>query len=305
VILVALAIVASTAIGVAAERRDGPAARTAARRSITVILWLVLPVVTFFTVARLELDAGVGAGLGLAYLVLGACGLLAFALGTWVLRLRRDQTGALIVVTIMANTGYLGVPLCAALLGTGALAPAIAWDTTVSGPMFFGAAFAIGAAMGTAAGDTARARLRAFLWRNPPLLAVLAALVAPDALAPDVMVDVAEVLVFAVLPVGFFILGVNLAGEAQQGALPFPPPLTRAVATAIGVRLLVAPALMLGAVAATVDVPDAYLVQAAMPAGINSLIVAHAYGLDLALTSAAVAWTTAIVVVAALGVAAL
>jgi predicted permease len=61
---------------------------------------------------------------------------------------------------------------------------------------------------------------------------------------------------------------------------------------------------MLGLVAVTVDVPDAYLVQAAMPTGINSLIVAHAYGLDLRLISAALAWSTGIVIAAALVLAA-
>jgi hypothetical protein len=62
---------------------------------------------------------------------------------------------------------------------------------------------------------------------------------------------------------------------------------------------------MLGLVALTVDVPDAYLVQAAMPSGINSLVVAHAYGLDLRLTAAVLAWSTASVVAVALALAAL
>ena len=40
--------------------------------------------------------------------------------------------------------------------------------------------------------------------------------------------------------------------------------------------------------------------MAVMPAGLNSMIVAHAYGLDLKTTAEAVTWTTAIVVVVAL-----
>ena len=42
-----------------------------------------------------------------------------------------------------------------------------------------------------------------------------------------------------------------------------------------------------------------------MPSAISSLIVAHATGLDLRLTAAAVAWSTALVVAAALVVATL
>jgi hypothetical protein len=40
--------------------------------------------------------------------------------------------------------------------------------------------------------------------------------------------------------------------------------------------------------------------MAAMPCGLNSMIVAHAYGLDLSTTAEAVTWTTVIVVLVAL-----
>ena len=43
--------------------------------------------------------------------------------------------------------------------------------------------------------------------------------------------------------------------------------------------------------------------MAAMPTGINTLVVAHVYGLDLRIAAGAIAWSTAIVVAA--GVAAL
>ena len=56
---------------------------------------------------------------------------------------------------------------------------------------------------------------------------------------------------------------------------------------------------------AIVRLPDAYLVQAAMPSGINSLVIAHAYGLDLRLTSAVLAWSTGLVVAVALAASAL
>ena len=304
-ILVALAIAAAVAFGVGAERRWGERAQAAARTLLTALLWTALPFVAFFTLVRLEITTGVGAGLALAYLELAIVGVAAYLLATRVLRLPRATTGALIVVVVLANTGYLGVPLVGALLGHDDLAPAIAWDTVVSGPMFYVVGFAIGAAFGTAAGETRRERLRAFLVRNPPLIAVLAALVAPDALAPEVMVDAATVVIYAMLPLSFVALGVNLAAEAEEGSLPLPPPFDAPIATALALRLLVAPALMLAFSAAIVRVPDAYLVQAAMPSGINSLVVAHTYGLDLRLTSAVLAWSTAIVLAFALGAAAL
>ena len=299
-LLVALAIAVSVAAGIGAERRYGERAQDATKRVITVLLWVVLPFVTFFTLTRLEVDAGVGVGLLLAYAELAVVGLVAYLVATRVLHLSRPSTGALIVVVALANTGYLGIPLVGALLGSDALGAAIAFDTVVSGPMFFVAGFAIGAAFGTSAGETKRERLRAFVVRNPPLVALVASQLAPDALDPDVLVDAAQVLAYAVLPVGFFILGVNLAAESEDGSLPFPPPFDAAIGTALALRLAAAPLLMLGLVALTVRVPDAYLVQAAMPSGINSLVVAHAYGLDLRLISAALAWSTGIVIAAAL-----
>jgi predicted permease len=37
-----------------------------------------------------------------------------------------------------------------------------------------------------------------------------------------------------------------------------------------------------------------------MPSGINSMVVAHAYGLDMEITAEAVTWSTAIVVAASM-----
>ena len=47
-----------------------------------------------------------------------------------------------------------------------------------------------------------------------------------------------------------------------------------------------------------IELPDTYLLLAAMPCGINTMIVTHAYGLDLRISAGAVAWSTAIAVVA-------
>ena len=49
-----------------------------------------------------------------------------------------------------------------------------------------------------------------------------------------------------------------------------------------------------------IHLPDAYRLLSAMPSGLNSLVVAHAYGLDMEITAEAVTWTTTIVVLASL-----
>jgi hypothetical protein len=301
VILVVLAIAVSTAVGVTAERRFGQGAIAFSRRLIDAMVWVLLPFITFFIVARLHLGGGVGIGLALAFVELAAVGALAYVVGARMLHLARPSVGALILTVILANTGYLGIPLNAVLLGHDALAPAIAWDTVVSQIMLYTAGFAVGAAFGTEAGESPRERMKAFVTRNPVLWAMVAGLIAPETLAPQALVDIAKACAaYALLPVGFFILGVNLMGEREEGVFGFPPPLTAPIAVAIVLRMVVAPALLVGLSALTIGVPDAYIVQAAMPAGINSLIVGHLYGLDLRLASSAIAWSTVVAVIAAL-----
>jgi malate permease and related proteins len=298
VIAVAAAIVASVGTGAWLERRFGVRAQGWAKRALTLVLYVVLPPVAFFNVARLHFTVDVGGGIALALLTLGVVGVLA-AIAARRLWLARASAGALIVSVIQVNTGYLGIPLCATLLGHDAIGPAVAYDALVTGPGLLLGAFGVGAAFGDRAGEGLAERAKAFLLRNPPLLATVAGLLAPDALAPDVLVDASRVLVIALLPVGFTVLGITLAAEAEEGALRIPPPLTRPVAVVLALRLLVAPALLAALALPLLDPPDAFLIQAAMPAGLNGLVVAHAYGLDLRLSAAAIAWSTAIVLVVA------
>jgi malate permease and related proteins len=304
VILVVLAIAASTALGAGAEHRFGTRAQAFSRGLIDAMVWVLLPFIVFFVVARLQLGGGVGIGLVLGFVELAIAGTLAAQIGTRVLHLPRPSVGTLILLVILANTGYLGIPLTAALLGHHALGAAIAWDTVVSQVMLYTAGFAVGAAYGTEAGETPRERLGTFLTRNPVLWALVAGLLVPDALAPEAVVDVARFLAaYAVLPIGFFILGVNLMAEREEGVFGFPPPLTAPVGVAIVLRMAVAPGLLLGLSALVADVPDAYVLQAAMASGINVLIVGHLYGMDLRLAASGIVWTTAIAVLAALALA--
>ena len=300
---IVLAILASVGVGVGAERRWGHAAHDATRRVLDAMLYVLLPFAAFFSIAGLRITSGVGAGLLFGYAELAIVTTVAWLVGTRVLRLPRPSTGALMCGVALANTGYLGVPVAAAALGRGQVGPAIAFDAIVSGPMLYVVGFAIGATFGTRGeGAGAGARVRAFLTRNPPLLAVVAGLLAPSWLAPQGLVDLAHAIVIAMIVPGFFALGVNLMEEREDGVLAFPPPITRPLAVALVLRLLAAPALLLLAAALIVDVPDAYKLAAAAPSGINGLIVAHAYGLDLRLAAGTIAWSTAIFVTAALAV---
>jgi predicted permease len=298
VIAVAATIAAATAVGVWAERRWGAPAQLTARRLLIGALYTLSPFVTFFNVARLHVDANVAAGLGLGIVMLVLVGGAAWVVGARLLHLRRAEQGSLIASVMQANTGYVGLPFVVVLLGSSQLGVGAAYDALVTNPVLFLGIFGVGAAFGERAGETAGERLRAFVLRNPPLIAAVAALLAPAALAPDALVDASRIAVFAFVPLGFFAVGVTLAQESEEGAVPFPPPMTAPVASALVLRLLVAPAVLVALAAPLVSLPDAYLLLAAMPTGINTLVVAHVYGLDLRIAAGAIAWSTAIVVIA-------
>jgi malate permease and related proteins len=300
VLLTAATIAAATAVGVWAERRRPQAAAHAARRSLTLMLYVLLPPVIFFNIASSSIDVshGVGLLLGLVASSLGAT--VAYLVASRVLRLSRPRTGAIVCCVLSVNTGYLGYPLTVALLGRDQLPTAVLYDVLVTGPCLLLGAFAVGAALGTKAGEGPHERVRAFFTRNPPLYAAIAGLLAPSALAPQLLVDLSQALLVAILPIGFFAVGATLAENAEHGDLPMPPPLTRPVMLALGSRLVLVPALLMLLAAPLIDLPAPYRLMAAMPSGINSMVVAHAYGLDMEITAEAVTWSTAIVVLAAL-----
>lgn len=300
VLLTIVAIAVSGSAGVAAERRWPERAVSAARRALVISLYTLLPFVTFFNLARVHLTADLGGGLVIGWVAILCAAGLAWLAGTRLLRLERPGTGALICATVVPNSGYLGYPLCASLLGFHALGQAVVYDVVVVSPSLLLLGFGAGAAFGTKSGEGLRERVVAFFTRNPPLYAAIAALLAPDSLAPDVLVDISRAMVVALLPIGFFAVGAVLAEEVEEKRVELGSPFDPPVGAAILLRLAIAPGLLLLLSLPFIDLPGPYLLLAAMPCGINTLLVAHVYGLDARLAAQSVAWTTAIAVAAAL-----
>lgn len=300
VLLTIVLILAGAGIGVWSEKRRPREAVALARRLLMVMLYVLVPPVIFFNLAAasISVDNAVGIGIGLVNMAL--VGLVTWFVAARVLRLGRPQTGAVICAAIVANTTYLGYPLTVALLGRDHLSTGVLFDVLVGGPTLMLGAFGVAAAFGTRAGEGMSARVRTFFTRNPPLYAAVAGLLAPKALAPAVLVDAAQILAVAILPLGFFAVGATLAEGAQQGELPLPPPMTKPVALATAGRVALAPALLMLLAAPLIDLPSAYRLMSAMPTGINALVVSHAYGLDNRIVAETITWSTTIVVLAAL-----
>jgi predicted permease len=295
-----IAIAVATYAGIAAERRYPERAIALSRRSLLTVLYVVLPPTTFFNLAAVDFDTDHAGGIAIGWVATAAAAATAGLIGAKLLRLQRSQVGAMMVCTLVANTGYLGYPLVAALLGSDQLGEGVAYDIGVGAPALLLGGFAVGAAFGTRAGTGAKQRSTAFFARNLPLYAGLLALIAPDSLAPDVLVDISRVVVVAILPVGFFAVGTALAQESDEGEVRLPPPITRATLGVMFSKVMLLPVLLYAIALPLIDLPGTYLLMAAMPSGLNSMLVAHAYGLDLETTAEAISWTTALVVIVAL-----
>ncbi len=314
VLLTIAAIAISSTAGIAAEQRWPAQAVRVARRLLVLSLYTLVPFIVFFNLNRAHLNANVTGGLLVGWVAILLAAALAWLVSLRLLRLARPSAGSVIVGTLAPNTGYLGYPLCASLLGFHALGQAVVYDVVVSIPNLLLFGFGIGAAFGTKAGEGPRDRLIAFFTRNPPLYAAILALLAPDSWAPDTLVDISRGVVVALLPIGFFAVGAVLAEEVEVTTKRVSPrlrprsalayglgtPLDPPVGATILLRLVIAPGLLLLLSLPFIDLPGPYLLLAAMPCGVNTLLVAHVYGLDSKLAAQAVAWTTAIAVVAAL-----
>jgi predicted permease len=299
-IWIAAAIAVSVLVGYRAERLWPDRAGPGSRRSLTLLLYFVLPPVIFINLARTDFSFGLGLGLGLGLVSISLVTVIAWLIAVRFLDLERPVAGAVICCSVTSNTGYLGYPMVLALMGGDALAEGVAYDVVVSGTALVLIAFGVGAAFGTRSGEGFRSRLRAFFLRNPLLYAAILGIIAPAWMAPQVLVEVSWVLVALILPVGFFAVGAVLADDTGTGRVRFPPPLGPPVLGVIFARLIASPALLFLLALPFSGIPRSFLLLAAMPAGLNSMIVGHAYGLDLKTTAGALVWTTAIVVLAAL-----
>ena len=290
---IVLTIIVATAVGVLAERRAGAAAHRLRHVLMRAMLWVLVPFVAYVNIARAHLSLDALLALAIALVSVIAAGTIMGLLGRGPLRLRDPGVGASIVCTLQGNTSYLGFPLVAALFSRAQFPQAVAYDGLVSLPVFVFVSFSVGARFGDAGGAGVRAQLRAAIFRNPVLFAVVAGLLVPQAWAPSALVEPAHLAVLALLPLGFFVVGITLGDEAQDGTLRIPPPLTPPIAAVAVLKMAFVPLVLLLAGLA-LDVPAPFYVIAAMPVGVNTVLVGHATGLDLRLTSTSIAWTTAI-----------
>lgn len=296
-IWIALAVVVSVGAGLFAERSRPEAATNASRRALSLLLYVFFPPIVFVNLAETDFGFGMGAGLVAGLVAVVLVGLIGWFAASRLLGLSSPETGSVITCSVIPNTSYLGYPVVLALMGGEELSRAVAYDVVVGGVGLTLLGFGAGAAFGDRAGSGFGERLRSFFLKNPLLIAAILGLLTPGDLLPDVLVEVSWVLVTLSLPIGFFAVGAVIGGEQRAGTIARLPGFSPEVGLVTLIRLVLAPGLLLLLTLPIADVPPSFYVLAAMPAGISSLVIAHAYGLDLRIAAEAVAWTTGIVLV--------
>ena len=136
---------------------------------------------------------------------------------------------------------------------------------------------------------------------SDPTRRAILGLLAPESLAPDIAVEISRILVVLPLVVGFFAVGAILTEEVRDGVMKVPPRPHRPLGAVIFCRLIAAPSLLLLFTLPVSGVPSSYYLLAVMPTGLNSMIVGHAYGLDLRTCAEAIVYSTTIVLVGVAG----
>jgi malate permease and related proteins len=133
-------------------------------------------------------------------------------------------------------------------------------------------------------------RARQFLRRNPVLWVLVPALLTPSSAIPHAALEISHLAFLALVPVGFYILGVSLALPVAAGAESLVAP----VGVAVLIRLALVPTLFAVGAGVLGRIPESYYIQASAPVGINSLIIASLFDLDRRLTATAIAITTGV-----------
>lgn len=270
-----------------------------AGRLMDFVLWVIIPPVLFFNLAHFDFTIEAGKALAVSWIGNLLLVAAAFAVASR-LSLTRPQIGAFACSAVMGNTAYLGYAFSVASLGRGQLETAIIFDIVVMLPSLIFIAFSIGAAFGSR-GESPRERLKSYFTRNPLIYAAGLALLVPESFSPLWAREITHYLVYAILPLGFFALGIVLRRESAHGGFGFPPPLSAPVALAGGLKLSFLPVFLLLMDLFVTKIPTAYMLQAMMPTGLNNLLLANNYGLDRKLTASIIVWTT--MVAAVLGIA--
>jgi len=277
-------------VGVGALLRATKILRAEDARPINaLIIYVGLPAFIFTAVHGATLRADLWGVVAVAWIVFAAMLALGW-LGARLLKLPPAMAGGFIIATALGNTGYIGYPITAALLGERNLPEAIFYD--VFGTV--GALVLVGLLVAQHYGTNDEARVNPLreLVTFPAVIALAVALVLRPVAIPELVSDGLGLLSNMVAPLIMLSVGLSLKVSTLGRA-------ARPLALLSALRLLVAPAIalavgtvVLGSQAGGMPLRVAVL-EAGMPAMMLTFVVGERFGLDTDFIASAIFVTTA------------
>jgi len=219
---------------------------------------------------------------------------LAALLGHWLFEIGRAEAAVQGLAAVLANTGYMGIPLISAVFGSEAAVPIVVGLTLDGVLMIPLGIMIIESSKGHSEGliHTALSTFSA-LARNPLILSIFAGLAfsATGLTPPEPVTNFLELLGGTAGPCALFALGATLAGRQVAGGAAEVSYMTL-------MKLALHPAVLLLTTTLLFDVDPlwatAALLGAALPIAANVFIVARQYDVYVARTSSAILVSTAV-----------
>jgi malate permease and related proteins len=278
-------------VGLGVVLRSAGLVRAADSKALNaVIIYVGLPAFVFQAVHEAPLSRELLGVIGVAWAVFLATLGLSFA-AAHLLGLTQQRKGAFILAASLGNTGYLGYPLTAALLGAAAVPLAVFYDV-------FGTVFAlvlVGLPIAARYGVHGDGRVNVLreLVTFPAVIALVAALALRSVQIPVPVSDWLGLLGSMVAPLIMISVGISLRPRAITTNL-------REVGVIALLRLGVAPAVAAVVAVLLVGSPDAgrvAVLEAGMPSMMLAFAVGERYGLDTDLIASAIFVTTVLAAV--------
>ncbi|WP_438002144.1 AEC family transporter [Sorangium sp. So ce185] len=284
--LLALFAVLGVGVLLRALGRGGQADAAALNR---LVIDVTTPALIVSVLRRSGIGHGAWGAVAASTIALFACALAGVAVAR-ALGLPRATQGAAGLVGSFSNTGFLGVPVVLTLYGRAgdAAGTAILVDSIVTMLMLWTFGVALAARMGAGGDVDARSLLRVILHPNVLSIAAGLALYALPIPLPTWVERALDALGSATPTLVFLALGLSLDLRSLRGRV-------RPLVAVAAVKLLVAPAVALGAAVALGlrrPVSEVAVLQSAMPTSMVSVIVAARYGCDGQFAAATAVVTT-------------
>jgi predicted permease len=254
-----------------------------------MVLHFFLPALAFGLIATAKVDrsfVAVPLVAAMVTLIGLAAGFAVYRGLPWFRDTPRAAVGALLLASAFGNVTYLGLPVITETLGARYGYIAILYDLLASTPVLLTVGMLTAARYGSGGTVSLEASLRRVL-RLPPLWGVVAGIAAHAVPVPKTVLDAAQLMGRAVIPVMIFTVGLALDFRDIK-RIPVALP-------ALAVKLLLAPVLawlFSRTMGLDGDVLRAVVIEGAMPVMVLSLVLADEFELDVPLAATCIAAST-------------